>query len=62
MPQQDRTAVIQQMLDSLKTPSRELTKWEENFLDSIAEQFATKKWLSDRQFELLDRIYEEKMG
>lgn len=55
-----RKKQIQEMLDALQTPSKELTKWEENFLESLAEQFETRGTLSDRQFEILDRIYTEK--
>lgn len=59
MPQ-DKRAVIQQMLEQLETPSKVLSKWEENFLESIADQFQRSGSLSDRQFEILDRIYSEK--
>ncbi len=48
------------MLESLESPSRELTKWEENFIESVAEQYQTKGWLSDRQLEILEKIYAEK--
>lgn len=56
----DKKAVIEQMLQALETPSKTLTKWEENFLESIADQFKTRHSLSERQFEILDRIYSEK--
>jgi hypothetical protein len=48
------------MLDGLDTPAKELTKWETDFVASITEQFETRKSLSDRQFEILERIYAEK--
>ena len=48
------------MLESLESPSRELTKWEENFIESVTEQYQTKGWLSDRQLEILEKIYAEK--
>lgn len=56
----DKKEAIRIMLQALETPSKELTKWEENFLESIAEQFETKGSLSERQQEILDRIYSEK--
>lgn len=59
MPQSQKE-IIQHMLTALETPSQELTKWEENFLGSIAEQFEKRGTLSDKQFEILDRIYAEK--
>lgn len=52
--------MIEHMLSSLDSPNRELTKWEEEFLTSIEEQFKRRNNLSDRQFEVLERIYAEK--
>ena len=52
--------LIQHMLTALETPNKELTKWEENFLGSLEEQFKAKGTLSDKQTEILDRIYTEK--
>ena len=40
--------------------SRKLTKWEADFIDSIAEQFDARGSISDRQEEILERIYAEK--
>jgi hypothetical protein len=48
------------MLDSLKTPSRELTKWEEDFIESVDEQFTEHGGLSVKQLEILEQIYAEK--
>lgn len=39
---------------------RGLTKWEEDFMESVAEQLATRRTLSERQIETLDRIYTER--
>ena len=66
MPQlpkpKDRQEVIQRMLEALEAPVKELTKWEENFLESVKEQFESRHSLSDRQFEILDGIYNDKTG
>lgn len=48
------------MLQALQTPSKTLTKWEESFVESLQEQFDAKGSLSDRQLEILDRIYTER--
>lgn len=56
----DEKHLTEHMLECLETPNKELTKWEEGFIDSIREQFAERGDLSDRQFEILDRIYSEK--
>jgi len=56
----DTQKLIDSMLQALESPSKALTKWEENFLESISEQYQTRGTLSDRQLEILDRIYTEK--
>jgi len=52
--------IIEHMLDALERPNRDLTEWEDNFLASIKHQYAFKSDLSDKQFEILERIYAEK--
>ena len=54
------TELIAHMLDCLKTPSRELTKWEEGFVESVDEQFTKRGSLSEKQIAVLERIYAEK--
>ena len=39
--------------------SDKLTKWEEDFILSVQEQINTKGFISERQEEILDRIYEK---
>ena len=58
--QHQQQQAIQHMLQTLESPSKELTKWEENFLESITEQFQKRQSLSERQYEILERIYAEK--
>lgn len=52
--------LITHMLDSLTSPYKELSKWEEDFVLSITAWFETRQSLSDKQFEILERIYAEK--
>lgn len=52
--------MIEHMINALEQPSRELTEWEDNFMNSIKRQYALKSILSDKQFEILERIYAEK--
>lgn len=47
-------------IDALHTEAVGLTKWEENFVESVAEQLTTKGSLSPRQEEILERIYAER--
>jgi len=55
-----RRELVEAMMTALETPTQDLTKWEEHFLESLAEQLETKHFVSDRQFEILDRIYTQK--
>lgn len=52
--------VITHWLSTVQLESRRLTPWEEDFIESIAEQWDTKMWISDKQEEILERIYAEK--
>jgi hypothetical protein len=40
--------------------TKPLTKWEESFMESITDQFERTGRLSERQIEILERIYAEK--
>lgn len=51
---------IDHFLACLRNPKRTLTQWEENFLDSVEYQYNNKRTLTDKQFEILERIYSEK--
>jgi hypothetical protein len=44
----------------IKLHGLNLTKWEEDFVESIDEQLADGRSLSERQAEILERIYAEK--
>jgi hypothetical protein len=48
------------MLDKLETPRLVLTKWEEEFIANVGEQLGEKRWISERQYEILEKIYVEK--
>lgn len=41
-------------------PPDKLSAWEWDFVDSVSEQLQTRGSLSDRQVEILERIYSEK--
>ena len=52
--------VIQYWIDRINEEGRNLTKWEEDFMESITEQFSIKNWISPKQEEILERIYSER--
>jgi len=58
--QKSTEEIIDGMFKKLEFPNEELTEWEENFLESIKEQWEKKRALSVKQREILERIYNEK--
>lgn len=61
MSAQSKAAIIAHQLDSIKTEGRGLTKWEEDFIDSVTDQFDHRGSVSDRQAEIIERIYKERV-
>lgn len=45
----------------IESQARGLSTWEEEFLESAREQFNRRGELSDRQVEIVERIYTEKV-
>lgn len=52
--------VIGDWLDRIEQDGRGLSKWEEDFVESVAEQFINTGSISDRQEQILECIYAEK--
>ena len=52
--------VIADWIESVNSEGRGLTTWELSFMESITDQFERSGSLSDRQEEILERIYAEK--
>lgn len=51
---------IDNMLQELESLEHGISEWEENFLESVRDQFDHSGTISPRQKEILVRIYEEK--
>lgn len=51
---------ISRFIEALEQPKKTLTRWEEDFLVSIRDQFDRTGELSERQFEILEKLYTEK--
>jgi len=60
MSTEDRRQLIEHMINSLQMPSKRLSSWELQFLESVNDQFTDRGSLSQRQFEKLESIYTEK--
>jgi hypothetical protein len=51
---------IQEYLDDLMVVYSELSTWEKGFVDSISEQYEEKNFLTDKQKDKLESIWDEK--
>ena len=60
MSDAERKALVLHMLQELSVPAKPLTAWEDSFVESVSEQFHQRGTLSDKQFDMLERIYEGK--
>lgn len=52
--------VVADWIESVNSEGRGLAAWELGFMESIADQFERSGSLSDRQEEILERIYANK--
>jgi len=52
--------IIDHYLSVINTEGRNLTPWEADFIESIEEQWKERGSLSERQEEILERIYSER--
>lgn len=53
--------IIKHWIDSINDEGRNLTDWEKRFMESITDQFELIGSLSQKQEEILERIYIEKV-
>lgn len=51
---------LKRFVSELQESDLELSKWEEGFLESVADKLSKGWTLSDRQIEILERLYAEK--
>ena len=54
-----RREMITYMLKACTDNLDDLTSWEESFIESVNEQFQNRNDLSDRQCEILEKIYDK---
>jgi hypothetical protein len=52
-----KSGVIRDWIELINTEGIGLTEWEECFMESLADQFDRSGSISDRQEEILERIY-----
>jgi hypothetical protein len=56
----DKIKLVAHMLIELQSPSKPLSNWEENFVESVQGQFEERGSVSTKQFEILEKLYAEK--
>ena len=52
--------VIKYWISTVNDEGRGLTEWELDFMDSLTEQMEDSTFISERQEEVLERLYSEK--
>jgi hypothetical protein len=52
--------VIAGWIITINEEGRNLSKWELDFMDSVTEQFEERGSVSDKQEEIIERIYADK--
>lgn len=57
---EERRTLIQHMFRSLEMPSKTLTTWELDFIESTSDWFDNNGSLTEKQFAKLEGIYAEK--
>lgn len=48
---------IGEVLDACESEMGSLSKWEQGFIESVSDQYANRGFLSEKQLEILERIY-----
>ena len=51
---------VEHYLRTIEEEGRNLNKWEQDFVESVREQFDERGTVSDKQEEILERIYTDK--
>ena len=52
---------IEEMITRCGDEARNLTRWENNFIEGINDDWTNRGWLSDAQYEKLEEIYTERI-
>lgn len=51
---------IRHWIETINKEGKNLSSWEEEFMESLTEKFENRGWISEKQEEVLERIYSEK--
>lgn len=52
--------VIEYWINTINDEGINLSKWEQDFMESITEQWERRRSVSDKQEEIIERIYADK--
>jgi hypothetical protein len=58
----DKQQVYEKWLSAIEKDGVNLSTWEEEFVSSVRAQFDKRGFLSDKQAEIIERIYAERTG
>jgi hypothetical protein len=57
---QYKPAVLKEWVEKLQQEGKNLTSWEEDFIESVSERLNMSLSLSEKQEEILERLYADK--
>jgi len=55
-------AIVDDWIERINTEARNLSEWETSFMESITERWDATRTLSDKQLEIVERIYTNKVS
>jgi len=58
--EENQKKLVEEWFKSIEETGVNLSKWEEDFVESVKEQFTKRGSLSEKQLEILERIYAER--
>jgi len=58
--EESKKKLVEEWFKSIEETGVNLSKWEEDFVESVKEQFTKRGSLSEKQLEILERIYAER--
>jgi len=58
--EESQKKLVEEWFKSIEETGVNLSKWEEDFVESVKEQFTKRGSLSEKQLEILERIYAER--
>lgn len=57
----NKVEIVRDWIDRINDEGLNLSDWEKQFMESVTDQFGRKSSISDKQEEIVERIYTDKV-